>query len=532
MSNSNGSNKFAWESSKTGAASAASRDEWPATRSEAATQEEIDEWQATRAQTNRGVADEWAATRAQTNRGTAEEWPATRAQTGGARVQDEWQPTRATRPAEPTHGPAESPDAWASTRAHTALATQILPDENEYLAGEKDEIGRQIGGNERELFVSCAPAEALQQQFEHLHPEFIAVHDIATASSRKLLAGIAAASGRAVQKLVIRRQGYGTALATLEFVELPTTDQQSLRLYTTEADADTASRHALAKTLLAYSRLGVVMVGELPGHAIAAALKPLHDDILAGPWPSRNLLLLPLASASTLVTHGLDLGRGTGVAVRTTPQVARPADAWAFITGTWSRLREQAPTDGRAVPELGAFRPAPYQPRKATLAPVMGGIPSGDTLPMEEQPPLTLTMRPMPAISASGFAATPPSTLIERYVKQISELNGVVSCCVFETQGGHPIAHAGANPSSLTLATHGSELLASMMNVSRALGFGHSLPEAAITLGSHHLLLRGVPKNPGLAMHAVLDKTSANLTLARLQLMRMDALFDEPTQGV
>ena len=120
--------------------------------------------------------------------------------------------------------------------------------------------------------------------------------------------------------------------------------------------------------LLAYSRLGVVMVGELPGHAIASALKPLHDDIVAGPWPNRNLLLLPLASASTLVTHGLDLGRGTGVAVRTTPQVARPADAWAFITGTWSRLREQTPADGRAVPELGAFKPARLPGRKRAAA--------------------------------------------------------------------------------------------------------------------------------------------------------------------
>src|SRR5665213_2586974 len=497
MSNSSGSN-FAWESAKTEAAAAAP-DEWPATRAETASKEEIDEWQATRALTNRTAPDEW---------------PATRAQTSAPRTEEEWQPPRATRSGNASTA-SESPDAWASTRAHTALASQILPDENDYLAGEKDEIGRQIGGNERELFVSCAPAEALQQQFEHSHPEFIAVHDIATASSRKLLAGIAAASGRAVQKLVIRRQGYGTALATLEFVELPTTDQQSLRLYTTEADADTASRHALAKTLLAYSRLGVVMVGELPGHAIAAALKPLHDDILAGPWPSRNLLLLPLASASTLVTHGLDLGRGTGVAVRTTPQVARPADAWAFITGTWSRLREQAPTDGRAVPELGAFRPAPYQPRKTALAPVMGGIPSGDTLPMEDHPqaPLTLKMQPMPSISTGSFgAAMPPSTLIERYVKQVSELNGVVSCCVFDTQGGHAIAHAGASPGSIALASYGSELLTAMMNVSRGLGFGHSLPEAAVTLGSHHLLLRGVPKNAGLAMHAVLDKTSANLT--------------------
>lgn len=511
MSSSSGSSKFARESSKPGTASAGPPEDWPATRAEAATREEIDEWQVTRALAGHNPPEEWQATRAQLS--------------APARTGDEWQPTRTLR----SPGPTESPDAWASTRAHTALATQLLPDENDYLAGEKGEIGRQIGGNERELFVSCAPAEALQQQFDHLRPEFIAVHDIATASSRKLLAGIASASGRAVQKLVIRRQGYGTALATLEFVELPTTDNQSLRLYTTEADADSTARHALAKTLLAYSRLGVVMVGELPGHAIASSLKPVHDDILAGPWPNRNLLLLPLASASTLVTHGLDLGRGTGVAVRTTPQVARPADAWAFITGTWSRLREQAATDGRAVPELGAFKPATYQPRKSQLAPVMGGIPSGDTLPMEEQPPIALTMQPMPAIAPNGFAATPPSTLIERYVRQVSELNGVVSCCVFETQGGHPIAHGGANPGGVVLANHGSELLSSMMNVSRALGFGHTLPEAAVTLGSHHLLLRGVPKNAGLAMHAVLDKTSANLTLARLQIMRLDTLFDEPT---
>ncbi|MEO8081840.1 MAG: hypothetical protein ABI641_15000 [Caldimonas sp.] len=506
--------KFAWETAKTGTTAPAPED-WPATRAEPASQEEIDGWQATRLQARPGASDEWQATRA----------------AGG----DEWQPTRVlpvrgrTEPPPPNRpaarGGIESPDAWSSTRAQTALATQILEDEGDYLSGEKEEIGRQIGGNERELFVSCAPAEALQQQFEHVRPEFIAVHDLGTSSSRKLLAGIAAASGRAVQRLIIRRQGYGTALATLEFVELPTADNQSLRLYTTEADADTASRHSLAKTLLAFSRLGVLMVGELPGHAIGAALKPLHDDIVGGPWPNRNLLLLPLASASTLVTHGLDLGRGTGVTVRTTPQVARPADAWAFITGTWSRLREQTPVDGRSVPELGAFKPNAYQPRRGLAS---SGMPSGDTMPMEEPAPIVLTMQPMPAIASGAYQPLPPSTLIERYLKQLSELNGVVSCCVFDVATGHAIAHAGASPGAAELAAHGSQLLSAMMGTSRALGFGHAMAEAAITLGSHHLLLRAVPRNAGLAMHAVLDKTSANLTLARLQILRMDAMFDEP----
>jgi hypothetical protein len=514
MSDSSSSDKFARDASKPATTGPAAPEEWPATRAEPASRDEIDEWQATRvlARQPNGV-DEWRAPAAPVAPSSAVSSPL------------------GTTPPDPQRragrfgAAAESPDAWASTRAQTALATQLLEDETEYLATEKEEVGRQIGGNERELFVSCAPAEALQQQFEHLQPNFIAVHDIGTASSRKLLTGIAAASGRAVQKLVIRRQGYGTALATLEFVELPTTDNQVLRLYPTEADADTASRHAIARILLAYSRLGVVMVGELPGHAIASALKPLHDDIITGPWPNRNLLLLPLASASTLVTHGLDLGRGTGVGVRTTPQVARPADAWAFITGTWSRLREQTPADGRAVPELGAFKAAAYQPRRP---PIATGLPSGDTLPMEDaRPPVVLTMRPMPAIATPSFSPTMPSTLIERYVKQLSELNGVISCCVFEVQSGNPIAHAGANPGSAELALHGSALIAAMASASRTLGFGHALPEAAISLGAHHLLLRGVPRNPGLAMHAVLDKTSANLTLARLQVLRLDALFEE-----
>ena len=176
------------------------------------------------------------------------------------------------------------------------------------------------------------------------------------------------------------------------------------------------------------------------------------------------------------------------------------------------------------MPELGAFKPAAYQPKRPPLA---TGLPSGDTLPMEEPRPAVLTMRPMPAIATPSYSATMPSTLIERYVKQLSELNGVISCCVFEAQSGRPVAHAGANPGSAELSLHGSTLIGAMMAASRGLGFGHALPEAAISLGSHHLLLRGVPKNPGLAVHAVLDKSSANLTLARLQVLRMDALFEE-----
>ena len=407
------------------------------------------------------------------------------------------------------------PDAWQATRAQTALATQFLGDENDYLAPDRrNDIGRQTGTNERELFVSCAPDLALQQQFEHLQPEFIAVHDIATHSSRKLLMGIAAASNRQVQKLVIRRQGYGTALATLEFVELPTADGSSLRMYSTEADADTTSRHGLAQRLLGYARLGVMMVGDLPSHAIASALKPFNDLMIAGPWPNRELLLLPLASNSTLAAQAAEVGRGIGVNVRTTPQVTRPADAWGYINGTWARLRDHSRSDARPLPPLAGTptgQPAPVAPAPA----------------FERRSPDRLVMRPMPAVpSAASRAAAPPAGLLDRYVHQLCELPGMVSCCVFDVASGLEVAHAGARPGAADLAMHGKALLALMGASSRSMGLGHTLPEAAITLGSHHLLLRAVPGQPGLALHAALDKTNANLTLARLQVQRMDALLE------
>jgi hypothetical protein len=432
--------------------------------------------------------------------------------------ESEWKPTQAA----PSRAPS-APEAWQATRAQTSLATQFLTDEDDYLAPEKSDIGRQTGTNERELFVSCAPAEALQQQFEHLHPEFIAIHDIATASSRKLLVGIAAASGRAMQKLTIRRQGYGTPLATLEFIELPTAVGSLLRVYSTEVDADTTARHGIARMLLGFSRLGVVMVGDLPAHAIASAIKPLQEAMLAGPWPNRQMLLLPLASASTLVSQGMALSRETGVSVRTTPQVARPADAWGFINGTWNRLREQSQPDGRAIPALVSTAAAPAARASSTQSPAAA--------PTKAKPAAapTLTMRPMPTVPAAGAraAAAVPESVLDRYVQQLIELGGMVSCCIFDVATGREITHAGASPGAADLATHGTELLAAIGATSRKLGLGHTLPEAAITLGSHHLLIRAVPRHPGLALHAVLDKAQANLTLARLQVLRLDSVFEE-----
>lgn len=403
-------------------------------------------------------------------------------------------------------------DEWQSTRAETTVSTQIQAHDDESDPSQRD-IGRPVGPTRREMFVSCDPAEAIQQQFNHLHPEYIALHDIATSSSRKLLAALASASGRAVQQLVVRRQGYGTPLATLEFIDLPVpAGQSALRLYTTEADADTHSRHEIARVLLCHSRLGVLMVGDLPPHLMASTFEPLREAMIKRDWHNRHLLVLPLAHSTTLASLGTELGRGTGVTVRTTPQVARLTDAWSFISGSWNRLREQAHTEaGLSLPLLPGATPV--------SAPVPLSALQASATPIAPK-----AMKPMPSLHPRD--PHPEDGALGRYVHQLIELPGMVSVAIFDTASGQDLLHAGARPGGPELGHHGAALLSIMSQASRTLGMGHVLPEAAITLGTHHLVLRAVPHHPGLALHAVLDKAHANLTLARLQIGRMDTVLD------
>lgn len=385
-------------------------------------------------------------------------------------------------------------------------ATQIVGDKDAYLGNAASDIGRRIADDQLELFVVCHPAEAMLQQFAQLTPDFIAVHDVGTALSARLLGAVAAASSRKLQKLVIRRQGYGVALATLQFVELPLTPGRNLRVYTTQIDADTQTRHQLAHVLLAHSRLAVVMVGELPAHALESSLQPLREAMTAGPWPNRQMLMVPLGSAAALPTQAASLAGFSGVMVRTTPQVARPADAWSYISGAWNRLN--------SAPENAPARaPAPPSPPPALAK------------PHEYLPTQPLELNPMPGVAAAsgllqsgGNAATPWS----EYVRRCAAIKGVIECCVFDLDTQRSLAHSGTPRMAERLAAKGTMLHAVMSDTAKVLGLSAGHPDATVTLDQHHLVLRPMPGQPRVALHMVLDRQHGNVGLARAQLHQID----------
>jgi hypothetical protein len=411
----------------------------------------------------------------------------------------------------------EEEQAWKATRQQSSMATQVMADSTSELPKSQQQVGRRISDAQWELFVACEAAEALQQQFETVQPEYAVLHDIGTQSSRRMLQGLAAAMQRPVHQLHIRRQGVGMPLARLEFVELPVgPDQPPLRLYTSETDADTAQRRRLARTLLSHSRLGVVMVSDLPPHALATALMPLRDAIVEGPWHNRELLMLPLAGASSLGGQAAQLSRGSKVKIRTTPVVTRPAEAWGYLRASWNKLREQLSEEAIHIPEIFDLMPAHASAHAAAPAAAAGTTRS--PLPMQPMPEVRPAAAPAPAVADPVLAT---------YMRKCGELKGMVSCVIFELATQRTISHTGTRPGPAGLAAHGASLMASMAEAANALNLGDAAPDAAITLGAHHVILRAVPARRGLAMHAVLDKSQANLTLVRLQLQRLDLLLEE-----
>jgi hypothetical protein len=407
----------------------------------------------------------------------------------------------------------------------TLVQTQIARVAGEGLAALQRDIGREVGNGVRELFVACDPAEAMQQQFDHLRMEHVAVHDLGTTASRKLLESIAQASHRSVQRLEIRRPGGGTQLASIEFVDCPAANGASVRVYGTSIDADTTTRQALASVLLGNARLGVLLVGNLPAHALASALDPLRAAVRHGSWSCRRLLMMPLAPVAALSGEVMRLRAATGIDASPTPQVARPADVWTLLCGAWNALQmKQAPagSPGGALPLLGSSaRPEAHAASAATAGTIdqatrPAPLPAAARAPL---PPVASAPIPMPVVGAEAPSRDAP---LERYLHDLSHLAGVVSACAFDLQSGEAIGHAGARPGPQELAQHGGALIAATLASSRSLGLGAALPDMTITLGQHHLLLRPLPAHPGVALHVVLDKPHATLALVLVQLRRLD----------
>jgi hypothetical protein len=406
---------------------------------------------------------------------------------------------------------------WQDTRRMPARdelaapATQIVADRDAYLGQDRHDVGRRISDDQVELFVSGDAAASLQREFEQHTPTFITVHDVGTSASLRLLSSLAGAASARVQRLMVRRQGHGVALAVLQFVEVPLGDGTPVRLYSTDINTDGSTRQALARVLLGWSRLGVLLVGELPAPTLASALTPLHEAIVRGPWPNRELLLVPLGRNGALAAQGPQLAAGTPVSAQVTPQAVKPRQIWNYIGTTWNRLNVKGGSARTVQTELDRAVPRPPVPwSEATTEPMP--LAAADA-PAPTRAPAAPKPRAMPM---------PGRTRWQSYVERCAAIKGAVASCAFDMPSMQPLAACGGPPAADRLAQQGTALLAAAADAARALGLGAGSQDLSLSTANHHLLLRAVPGHPGVALHLVLLASIGNPTLARMQLERIE----------
>ena len=392
-----------------------------------------------------------------------------------------------------------------------APRTQIVTDRDAYLGQGRHDIGRRISDDQVELFITGDVPGSLQREFVLHTPEYIALHDLGTAASLRLLSSLAGAAGARVQRLSIRRQGHGVALAVLQFVEMPLADESSVRVYATDVNADAATRAQVARVLLCHSRLGVLLVGELPPHALAGQLGPLHESLLRGSWPNRDLLMVPLGSSISLAAHAGQLAAGSSVSVQVTPHADKPRQAWAYIGGAWNRQHASAGNQRILNTDLA----------QAVAKPALSNS-EAPTQPMDLQPPAPKPAAPHIPTLHTPMPKVGGTTGWQAYADRCLLIKGAAACCVFDVHTSQTLAAAGGPPSAERLAQQGTVLLGQINEAARALGLGQARAEATVSTSTHPLIQRHGPGHPVVALHLVISAISGNLTLARMQLERIE----------
>lgn len=393
---------------------------------------------------------------------------------------------------------------WTATRPAEGANTAIMEAESDYLSANPKDIGRAVGNETWELFVSCDAAEALRQQFTHLDSRHVALHDLGDTHSRQFLRQLTALGCSALQRLVIRQQGYGTTLACIEYVSFQAEGGETVRIYSTAVESTPSAQQAVARVLLELSQASVVLLGEMAGPGSANALRTMMQAVHTGSWTCPNLLVLPLGShaAAAAAAQCNQVVQRHGLLVRAAPPPSRPVDAWNYILGFWHKNQMR----GRLAPLSGD-----HELRPLTL--------NLDALPAAPAPAVQQTFAPPP--KAQPAAALPAE--LATYLRLVSQLAGIQACCLFDVDRATPLAHAGSGPSAAQLAQQGAALFKAQQTGRMAMSLAEPIQEMLLSSERHHQVLRPLPGRRTVALHCLFERGKTNQSLIRFQLQKLDA---------
>ena len=110
---------------------------------------------------------------------------------------------------------------------------------------------------------------------------------------------------------------------------------------------------------------------------------------------------------------------------------------------------------------------------------------------------------------------------------QLNALAGFVGAALVDSDSGMALAMHGGGNINLELAAAGNtEVVRAKRRVAAQLGLDDTLEDILITLSGQYHLIRPLESNPLLFLYVALDRSRANLAMARHELKAFEKTLD------
>jgi len=113
---------------------------------------------------------------------------------------------------------------------------------------------------------------------------------------------------------------------------------------------------------------------------------------------------------------------------------------------------------------------------------------------------------------------------VKESLEKIMQGDGTLGACVVDSSSGMMLGSIGGGPQfNVEVAAAGNtEVVRAKRKTMRSLNLDDKIEDILITLGKQYHIIRLCAANDALFMYVVLDKTRANLAMARIQLSEIE----------
>ena len=106
---------------------------------------------------------------------------------------------------------------------------------------------------------------------------------------------------------------------------------------------------------------------------------------------------------------------------------------------------------------------------------------------------------------------------------KLMEIDGCIGACIVDSSSGMMLASSGGGAINLEVAAAGNtEVVRAKRKTMKALGLNEVIEDILITLTKQYHLIRPLATNDALFIYVALDKSKANLAMARHALASVE----------